>query len=101
MTRSATCDGKRLRNSDVYKRQLYKGSIVLRTPMWYALGFLWLFLIGGLTGLYLATMSIDLHLHDTYFVVAHFHYVMMGGTMFAFIGGPVSYTHLDVYKRQC
>ena len=66
---------------------LYKGSIVLRTPMWYALGFLWLFLIGGLTGLYLATMSIDLHLHDTYFVVAHFHYVMMGGTMFAFIGG--------------
>ncbi len=66
---------------------LYKGSIVLRTPMWYTLGFLWLFTIGGLTGLYLATMSLDLHLHDTYFVVAHFHYVMMGGTMFAFIGG--------------
>ena len=66
---------------------LYKGSIVLRTPMWYTLGFLWLFTIGGLTGLYLATMSLDLHLHDTYFVVAHFHYVMMGGTMFAFLGG--------------
>lgn len=66
---------------------LYKGSIVLRTPMWYTLGFLFLFTIGGLTGLYLGTMSIDLHLHDTYFVVAHFHYVMMGGTMFAFIGG--------------
>jgi cytochrome c oxidase subunit 1 len=66
---------------------LYKGSIVLRTPMWYTLGFLWLFTIGGLTGLYLGTMSLDLHLHDTYFVVAHFHYVMMGGTMFAFIGG--------------
>jgi cytochrome c oxidase subunit 1 len=66
---------------------LYKGSIVLRTPMWYALGFLFLFTIGGLTGLYLGTMSIDLHLHDTYFVVAHFHYVMMGGTMIAFIGG--------------
>ncbi len=66
---------------------LYKGSIVLRTPMWYALGFLFLFTVGGLTGLYLGTMSIDLHLHDTYFVVAHFHYVMMGGTMFAFIGG--------------
>ncbi len=66
---------------------LYKGSIVLRTPMWYTLGFLFLFTVGGLTGLYLGTMSIDLHLHDTYFVVAHFHYVMMGGTMFAFIGG--------------
>ena len=66
---------------------MYRGSIVLRTPMWYALGFLFLFTIGGLTGLYLGTMSIDLHLHDTYFVVAHFHYVMMGGTMFAFIGG--------------
>ena len=66
---------------------LYKGSIVLDTPMWYTLGFLFLFTIGGLTGLYLGTMSIDLHLHDTYFVVAHFHYVMMGGTMFAFLGG--------------
>lgn len=66
---------------------MYKGSIMLRTPMWYALGFLFLFTIGGLTGLYLSTASLDLHLHDTYFVVAHFHYVMMGGTMFAFIGG--------------
>jgi len=66
---------------------LYKGSIDLKTPMWYALGFLFLFSIGGLTGLYLGALSVDLHLHDTYFVVAHFHYVMMGGTIIAFIGG--------------
>jgi cytochrome c oxidase subunit 1 len=66
---------------------LYKGSISLTTPMCYALAFLFLFSIGGLTGLPLATLSTDLHLHDTYFVVAHFHYVMMGGTIIAFIGG--------------
>lgn len=66
---------------------LYKGSISLKTPMWYALSFLFLFTIGGLTGIFLATLSTDVHLHDTYFVVAHFHYVMMGGTLIAFIGG--------------
>jgi len=66
---------------------LYKASIALTTPMLYALGFLFLFSIGGLTGLPLATLSTDLHLHDSYFVVAHFHYVMMGGTVIAFIGG--------------
>jgi cytochrome c oxidase subunit 1 len=66
---------------------LYKGSISLTTPMCYALGFLFLFTIGGLTGLFLGALSTDLHLHDTYFVVAHFHYVMMGGTIIAFIGG--------------
>jgi cytochrome c oxidase subunit 1 len=66
---------------------LYKGSIALTTPMLYALGFLFLFSIGGLTGLPLATLSTDLHLHDSYFVVAHFHYVMMGGTIIAFVGG--------------
>ena len=66
---------------------LYKGSIDLKTPMWYALGFLFLFSIGGLTGLFLGALSVDLHLHDTYFVVSHFHYVMMGGTIIAFIGG--------------
>ncbi|MBL8763110.1 MAG: cbb3-type cytochrome c oxidase subunit I [Phycisphaerae bacterium] len=66
---------------------LYKGSIRLTTPMLYALGFLFLFTIGGLTGLPLGTLSVDLHLHDSYFVVAHFHYVMMGSTIIAFIGG--------------
>jgi cytochrome c oxidase subunit 1 len=66
---------------------MYKGSISLTTPMCYALVFLFLFTIGGLTGLFLGTLSTDLHLHDTYFVVAHFHYVMMGGTLVAFVGG--------------
>ena len=66
---------------------LYKGSVQLDTPMLYALGFMWLFTIGGLTGLFLAVLSTDVVLHDTYFVVAHFHYVMVGGTLFAFLGG--------------
>ncbi len=66
---------------------LYKGSIALTTPMLYALSFLVLFTIGGLTGLFLGTLSVDVHLHDTYFVVAHFHYVMMGGTVMGFLGG--------------
>jgi cytochrome c oxidase subunit I len=66
---------------------LYKGAITLSTPMLYALSFLFLFTIGGLTGLFLGTLSVDIHLHDTYFVVAHFHYVMMGSTVVAFIGG--------------
>jgi len=66
---------------------LYKGSISLATPMCYALSFIFLFTIGGLTGLFLGSLATDVHLHDTYFVVAHFHYVMMGGTLVAFIGG--------------
>ena len=66
---------------------LYKGSIAFNTPMLYALGFIFLFTIGGLTGIYLGTLNVDVHLHDTYFVVAHFHYVMMGSALIAFIGG--------------
>ncbi|MCO8123167.1 cbb3-type cytochrome c oxidase subunit I [Stieleria sp. TO1_6] len=66
---------------------MYKGSISLTTPMVYAISFIFLFTIGGLTGLHLGTLATDLHLHDTYFVVAHFHYVMVGGTLVAFLGG--------------
>src|SRR6187399_139792 len=66
---------------------MYKGRIHLDTPMLYALAFLWVFTIGGLTGVFLAVMSVDVHLHDTYFVVAHFHYVMMGGAITALLGG--------------
>jgi cytochrome c oxidase subunit 1 len=66
---------------------LYKGSIEITTPMLYALGFIGLFTIGGLTGLFVAIMSVDVHLTDTYFVVAHFHYVMVGGMLMAYLGG--------------
>ncbi len=66
---------------------MYQGSISFNTPMLYAISFLLLFSIGGLTGLFLGALSVDIHLHDTYFIVAHFHYVMMGGTVIAFLGG--------------
>jgi len=66
---------------------LYKGSISLDTPMLYGLGFMGLFLIGGLTGLFLGAIGLTVHLTDTYFVVAHFHYVMVGGQAIAYLGG--------------
>ena len=66
---------------------MYKGSVRLTTPMLYAMGFIGLFTIGGLTGLFLACLGMDVHLTDTYFVVAHFHYVMVGGAIMGFLGG--------------
>ena len=66
---------------------LYKGSISYATPMLYAFGFIGLFTMGGLTGLFLATLGIDVHVTDTYFVVAHFHYVMVGGVLMGYLGG--------------
>ncbi|MCI0364250.1 MAG: cbb3-type cytochrome c oxidase subunit I [Phycisphaerales bacterium] len=66
---------------------MYRGSISYNTPMLYGMAFIFIFTIGGLTGLHLGTLATDIHLHDTYFVVAHFHYVMLGSIVFAFIGG--------------
>jgi cytochrome c oxidase subunit 1 len=66
---------------------MYKGSVRVTTPMLYAIGFIGLFTIGGLTGLFLACLGMDVHLTDTYFVIAHFHYVMVGGAIMGFLGG--------------
>jgi cytochrome c oxidase subunit I len=66
---------------------LHGGSITFETPLLYALGFVGLFTIGGLTGLFLAALAIDVHVTDTYFVIAHFHYIMVGGMVMAYLGG--------------
>jgi cytochrome c oxidase subunit 1 len=78
---------------------LYKGSIELRPPMLYALGFVFLFSIGGLTGLFQGALAVNVHIHDTYFIVGHFHYVMFGGTGFAFFAA-LHYWYPKMFGRR-
>jgi cytochrome c oxidase subunit 1 len=77
---------------------LYKGSVELKAPMLFALGFIFLFSIGGLTGLFQGALAINVHIHDTYFIVGHFHYVMFGGTGFAFFAA-MHYWYPKMYGR--
>lgn len=79
---------------------MYRGSVRFDSPMLFALGFLFLFTIGGVTGIVLAVIGVDVHLTDTYFVVAHFHYVMVGGTLMAIMGG-IYYWFPKMFGKMC
>jgi cytochrome c oxidase subunit 1 len=65
---------------------LYKGQVMIKAPLLYAIGFIGLFVVGGITGLFLASLAVDVHVTDTYFVIAHFHYIMVGGAVTAYFG---------------
>jgi cytochrome c oxidase subunit 1 len=78
---------------------LHKGAIELRAPLLYALGFIFLFSIGGLTGLFQGALAVNVHIHDTYFIVGHFHYVMFGGTGFAFFAA-LHYWYPKMFGRR-
>jgi len=77
---------------------LYKGSINLQTPFYWAMGFIFVFMIGGFSGLVLGSLATDIHVHDTAFVVAHFHYIVFGGTGFAFFGA-LHYWYPKIYGK--
>ncbi len=77
---------------------MYKGSIDLKAPFLFALGFIFLFMIGGLTGLSLGSLATDIHVHDTAYVVAHFHYIVFGGVGFAFFAG-IHYWYPKMFGR--
>lgn len=77
---------------------LYKGSIRLETPFWWAMGFIFVFMIGGFSGLVVGSVSTDIHVHDTFFVVGHFHYIVFGGTGFAFFAA-MHYWWPKIYGR--